>query len=200
MEENKFENNSSKQWFIVTTIPGQEEKVKVNIEQRINNAGLNDLVLRTLVPIEKVRVKDKNGLPAFKKNKETGEQEPKFKEVILYPGYIFVECFMTDKVWYEIRNTPLVTGITGSSGHGQKPIPVTSFEMESVLKRMGLVDSDMYENYHTGDIVKIISGTFKDVEGKIIDINKEKGLVKIDTIFFGRHTPVEVEFSEIVHA
>lgn len=193
------EEKNDKQWYTVTTIPGQEEKIRINILQRIENAGLNDLVHRVIVPIEKVRVKDKNGQPAFKKNKETGELEPKIKDTILYPGYIFAECDMNDKVWYEIRNTPGVTGIAGSSGGGQKPTPVTSMEMESVLKRMGLVDNDMYDSYKKDDEVKIISGTFKDVGGKIIEIDKEKGVVKIDTIFFGKHTTVEVDFSEIVH-
>lgn len=193
------EEKNDKQRYTVTTIPGQEEKIRINILQRIENAGLNDFVHRVIVPIEKVRVKDKNGQPAFKKNKETGELEPKIKDTILYPGYIFAECDMTDKVWYEIRNTPGVTGIAGSSGGGQKPTPVTSMEMESVLKRMGLVDNDMYDSYKKDDEVKIISGTFKDVGGKIIEIDKEKGVVKIDTIFFGKHTTVEVDFSEIVH-
>ncbi len=193
------EELSEKKWYIITTIPGQEDKIAVNVQQRVVTAGVQDLVFRVIVPVEKIRVKDKNGQPAFKKNKETGEQEPKYKSNILYPGYIFVECDMTDKVWYELRNTPGVTGIAGSSGGGQKPTPVGASEMESVLKRMGLVDSNMYDNYHVGDLVKVISGVLKDVDGKIIEINKETGNVKIETVFFGRKTSVEAEFSEIVH-
>jgi transcriptional antiterminator NusG len=105
---------------------------------------------------------------------------------------------MTDESWFMIRNTPLVTGIAGSSGGGQKPTPVTGREMETVLKKMGVVDSSMYDQYHVGDLVKIIHGTFNGIDGKITSINKENGLVTIDAIFFGRHTPVDVDFGEII--
>ena len=120
------------------------------------------------------------------------------KVINLYPGYVFVEMIMTDESWFMIRNTPGVTGIAGSSGGGQKPTPVSSREIEAVLKRMGMVDSSMYEGYHVGDLIKVIHGTFDSVGGKIISINKENGTVTVETMFFGRRTPVEVDFSEIV--
>ncbi len=197
MSEEK--NLGEKQWYAVTTFIGHENKAAENIKTRIQTYNLGDFIFRVIVAEEKVPSVNKNKEPVMRRNKETGEMEQKYKIVNLYPGYVFVEMIMTDEVWYVVRNTPEVTGITGSSGGGQKPTPITSREIEAVLKRMGMVDSSMYENYHVGDLVKIINGTFNGVEGTIISIDKEAGTVKVDTIFFGRHTPVDVDFSEIVH-
>lgn len=196
MEENKL---AEKQWYIVTTYAGQEQKVAANIRARVETYNLQDYVFRIVVAEEKIPVMGKDGKQAMKKNKETGESELKWKDKNLYPGYVFVEMIMTDDSWYMVRNTPGATGIAGSAGGGQKPTPVTAREIETVLKRMGMVDSDMYESYHVGDLVKIIHGTFDGVEGKIISIDKDNGNVKVETMFFGRIIPVDVEFSEIVH-
>ncbi len=193
------EKVSEKQWYAVTTFIGHEQKAAENIRTRIETYDLSKYIFRVIVAEEKVPSINKNGDPVMRRNKETGEMEQKYKIVNLYPGYVFVEMIMTDDVWYVVRNTPEVTGITGSSGGGQKPTPITSREIEAVLKRMGMVDFAMYENYHVGDLVKIIHGTFDGVEGTIISIDKEGGTVKVDVIFFGRHTPVDVDFSEIVH-
>ncbi len=193
------EKVSEKQWYAVTTFIGHEQKAAENIRTRIETYDLSKYIFRVIVAEEKVPSINKNGDPVMRRNKETGEMEQKYKIVNLYPGYVFVEMIMTDDVWYVVRNTPEVTGITGSSGGGQKPTPITSREIEAVLKRMGMVDFAMYENYHVGDLVKIIHGTFDGVEGTIMSIDKEAGTVKVDVIFFGRHTPVDVDFSEIVH-
>ena len=146
---------------------------------------MQDYILRVLVAEQEVPVL-KDGLP-------TG----KMKTKNLYPGYIFVEMIMTDDSWYIVRNTPGVTGIAGSSGGGQKPTPVTREEIEPVLKRMGMIDSSMYDRYNVGDSVKVIHGPLEGTEGKIISINKDTGECRVDTVFFGRSTPVDVDFSEI---
>lgn len=189
---------AQKQWYIATTYSGHEQKVADNIKRRIESMNLKDFIFRIVVAEEEVPVKGKDGQQAMVKNPETGLEEPKTKTVNLYPGYVFVEMIMTDESWFMIRNTPGVTGIAGSSGGGQKPTPVSSREIEAVLKRMGMVDSSMYEGYHVGDLIKVIHGTFDNVEGKITAINKENGTVTVETMFFGRRTPVEVDFSEIV--
>jgi transcriptional antiterminator NusG len=121
----------------------------------------------------------------------------KVKTKNLYPGYVFVEMIMSDESWYVVRNTPGVTGIAGSSGGGQKPTPVTREEIEPVLKRMGMIDSSMYDRYNVGDAVKVIHGPLEGTEGKIISIDKTTGACRVDTVFFGRSTPVDVDFSEI---
>lgn len=194
-ETNKL---AEKQWYIATTYSGHEQKAAENIKRRIDSMNLKDYVFRIVVAEEQVQEKDKDGKLKTVKNKETGLEEPKMKTINLYPGYVFVEMIMTDESWFMIRNTPGVTGIAGSSGGGQKPTPVSSREIEAVLKRMGVVDSSMYEDYHIGDDVKIIHGTFDGLEGKISSIDKESGTVVVQTMFFGRVTPVELEFSEII--
>ena len=115
----------------------------------------------------------------------------------LYPGYVFIEMIMTDYAWYVVRNTPGVTGFVGSSGKGTKPFPVPREQIEPVLKRMGMVDESMYDRYQEGDYVRVIRGTLEGTEGRVLSINKDTGAVEIETVFFGRTTRVEVDFSEI---
>lgn len=178
-------NLAEKQWYIVTTYSMHESKTAKNLEKRIGTMGMEDKIFRVLVAEQEVPVL-KDGLP-------TGKTKMKN----LYPGYIFVEMIMTDQSWYIVRNTPGVTGIAGSSGGGQKPTPVSREEIEPVLKRMGLIDSSMYDRYNIGDAVKVIHGPLEGTEGKIISIDKETGACRVETVFFGRSTPVDVDFSEI---
>ena len=173
-----------KQWYVIHTYSGYENKVKTDLEHRVKTMDKEDKIFRILVPVEE-QSEYKDGKKKITKKK-------------IFPGYVLVEMVMSDDSWYVVRNTPGVTGIAGSSGGGQKPTPVSPKEIETVLKRMGMVDNSMYENYHVGDNIKIIHGTFANVEGKIVSIDKEAGTVKVDTVFFGRHTPVDVEFSEII--
>ena len=174
-----------KHWYIVTTYSMHESKTAENLKKRIVSMNMEDYILRVLVAEIDVPVL-KDGLPTGKMKKKN-----------LYPGYIFVEMIMTDESWYIVRNTPGVTGIAGSSGGGQKPTPVSREEIEPVLKRMGEIDNSMYERYHVGDLVKIIGGSLEGTEGTIISIDKESGLCRVETIFFGRTTPADVDFSEI---
>ena len=190
-------NIGEKQWYIVTTYSMHEQKTADNLRKRIENMNMQDYILRVLVAEQQVPVLDKNGLPATEKDKKTGEIKPKMKLKNLYPGYIFVEMIMTDESWYIVRNTPGVTGIAGSSGGGQKPTPVTREEIEPVLKRMGEVDESMYDRYAVGDSVRVIHGPFEGTEGKIVSIDKDTGACRIETLFFGRSTTVDVDFSEI---
>ncbi len=174
-----------KQWYIVTTYSMHEAKTADNLRKRINSMNMQDYILRVLVAEEEQPIL-KDGIP-------TGKTKTKNN----YPGYIFVEMIMTDESWYVVRNTPGVTGIAGSSGGGQKPTPVSREEIEPVLKRMGLVDSSMYDRYNVGDTVKVIHGPLEGTIGKIISIDKTTGACRVDTVFFGRSTPVDVDFSEI---
>jgi transcription termination/antitermination protein NusG len=192
-------NIGDKQWYIVTTYSMHEQKTADNLRKRIQTMNMEDYILRVLVAEQEVPVMDKEtGLPATEKDKKTGEIKPKVKLKNLYPGYLFIEMIMTDESWYIVRNTPGVTGIVGSSGGGQKPAPVTRKEIEPVLKRMGEpIDKSWLEGYDVGDAVRIIRGTFEGTEGKISSIDKDTGACRIETLFFGRPTPVDVDFSEI---
>lgn len=174
-----------KQWYIVNTISMHEAKTAENLRRRIVSMNMEDYILRVLVA--EVDVQEmKDGVPTGKTKKKN-----------LYPGYLFVEMIMTDQSWYVVRNTPGVTGIAGSSGGGQKPTPVSQEEMEPVLKRMGEIDNSMFDRYHVGDSVRIISGPLEGTEGKIVSIDKDTHQCRVETVFFGRTTPADVDFSEI---
>lgn len=187
-EENKNASApelSLKKWYIVTTYSMHEAKTADNLKKRIKSMGMENKIFRVLIG-EKEEPVLKDGIP-------TG----KMRKINQYPGYIYIEMIMTDQSWYIVRNTPGVTGIVGSKGGGQKPTPVPQLEMESVLKRMGLVDPTMYERYHIGDKVKVIHGPLEGTEGEILSIDKETGACRVNTTFFGRSTPIDVEFAEI---
>lgn len=176
-----------KAWFVVNTYSTHENKVKTNLERRVESMGIQELVFRIIVAEQEVQCIDK----------ETGLPNGKTRMKNLYPGYVFVEMIMTDRAWYVVRNTPGVTGFVGSSGKGTKPFPIPREQIEPVLKRMGIVDETMYDRYNEGDYVKVISGALEGTEGRIVSINRESGTVFIETVFFGRTTKAEVDFSEI---
>lgn len=172
-----------KQWFVVNTYSGHENKVKEKLEMRAESMDMQDYIFRVVIPEEKV-VEVKDGVTKEKVKK-------------MFPGYILVEMVMADEVWYVVRNTPGVTGFIGSSGKGAKPFPVTREQIEPVLKRMGMVDAEMYSNYEVGNMVRVLSGSFEGSEGEIESINTETNEVTILIIFFGRPTSITVKFSEI---
>ncbi len=195
MEEEKL---AEIQWYIVTTYSGNENKAKENIERRIISYNLEDYVKDVIVAEqEEPDIDKKTGLQKTKKDKKTGEEIPQFKVRNLFPGYVFVKMIMTDDAWYMVRNTPLVTGIAGSGGGGQKPSPVSYKEMERVLKRIGKVEDSMYSKYHEGDQVKIINGTFAGIEGTIEKIDQQNNTVQVKILFFGKVTILDLDFSEI---
>ena len=174
-----------KQWYVCTAYSTHEARVKENLLRRIESMGIKDLVSRVIVAEVEV--------PVIKDGVDTGKTRKKN----LYPGYIYIEMIMTDHAWDVIRNTPGVTGFVGSSGKGTKPFPIPREEIEPVLKRMGMVDESMYDRYNVGDYVKVIKGPLEGTEGKILSIDKDSGVVQISTVFFGRTTNTEVDFSEI---
>ena len=105
--------------------------------------------------------------------------------------------YMTDEAWYVVRNTPGVTGFIGSSGKGTKPFPVPKEEIETVLKRMGLADASYFNEYEVGDTIRVVNGPLADQISTITAIDKEKGLVNISTVFFGRENNVQVSMNDI---
>ncbi len=176
---------AEKSWYVVNTYSSHEKKVATNLMRRVESMNLQSFVFRIIVAEQEEPVL-KDGMP-------TGKTKMKN----LYPGYVFIEMIMTDEAWYMVRNTPGVTGFVGSSGGGTKPFPVPREQIEPVLKRMGMIDSGMYERYEVGDLVKVIRGPLEGTEGTIQGIDKDTGTVKVETVFFGRSTSVDVDFSEI---
>ena len=178
---------AEKHWYIVNTYSAHEAKTAENLKNRIKTMNMEDYIFRVLVAEYEEKCIDK----------ETGLPNGKVKVKNLYPGYIFVEMIMTTQSWFVVRNTPGVTGIVGSSGGGQKPCPVPREQIEPVLKRMEMVEESMYDRYNVGDTVKVIRGPFEGTQGTILAIDRETGACHIETVFFGKKTPFDVEFSEI---
>ena len=178
-------NFGTKQWYVVNTYSGRERAVADMLEKRKYTQNLENYIFRIVVA-ETVE-------PGMKNGKPTG------KDVVknLFPGYVFIEMIMTDDAWFMVRNTPDVTGFVGSSGKGTKPFPIPNEEIEPVLKRMNIIDENMFSNYKVGDHIRIISGSFENSEGTIESIDSETKKVSVSILFFGRPTTIEADFFEI---
>ena len=172
-----------KQWYVVNTYSGHENKVKEKLEMRAESMDMEDYIFRVIVPEEKV-VEVKDGVTKEKSKK-------------MFPGYILVEMVMTDEAWYVVRNTPGVTGFIGSSGKGAKPTPLQPYEVDKVLNNMGISRIDVDNELEVGIKVKIVSGPFNGMVGTVesIDLPNNKVMLLVD--LFGQETSVEVELSQI---
>jgi transcriptional antiterminator NusG len=179
---------AEKLWYVINTYSGHENKVKNNLERRIESMNMQDFIKQVIVAEEEV--------PVLKDNIPTGKMRIKN----IYPGYVFVEMIMTDEAWFVIRNTPGVTGFVGSSGKGTKPFPVPQEEIDTMLKKIGIVNKEMYTNYTIGTDVKVLRGPLSGSSGKIESVDSERGVVIVSAIFFGRVNKVELNFQDIEKA
>lgn len=196
-EVNDEDEEEVKAWYIINTFASKERQVKEDLEKRAKSMGIQDKIFRIICAEHEVPVLDEHGKQKMVIDKKTGEKVPKMKIENDYPRYLFVEMIMTDETWFIVRNTRGVSGITGSSGKGAKPFPVPREEIEPVLKRMNIIDSDMYSDYKVGDKVKLITGTWVDAEGEITSVNKETSEVLVSVMLFGRPQSIKAKFSEI---
>lgn len=176
-------NMETKEWYVVNTYSGHENRVKENLERRVESMGIEDALFRILVA-EEAEIEYKNGKKVEKMRN-------------LFPGYLFVEMIMTDEAWYIVRNTPGVTGFIGSSGGGAKPFPVSPDEIESILRRMGLSDKKLIVDFEVGDTVRILAGPFTGIEGTVDSMNNDAQTAMVLTILFGRETPTEISYTDI---
>lgn len=199
-EPKKDEKLPDKAWYVINTFAQREKQVKEMLEKRAKSMNIEDKIFRIICAEYQEPVLDEDGKPKFKKDKATGQMVQKFKTKNYYPGYIFVEMIMTDETWFVVRNTPGVSGITGSSGKGAKPFPIPREEIEPVLKRMNIEDPEMYSDYKVGDKIKILTGTFADAEGIIETVNPEESQVSISITLFGRPQVITASYSEIEKA
>ena len=172
-----------KKWYVVNTYSGHENKVKEKLEMRTVSMGMEDYIFRVIVPEEKV-IEEKNGV-----------KKEKIKK--LFPGYILVEMIMTDEAWFVVRNTPGVTGFIGSSGKGAKPFPLQPYEVDKILNDMGMSRLEVNTDLKEGTLVKVISGRFSGMEGKVDSVDKDNNKLIVLLDLFGQETSVEVEFSQI---
>ena len=167
-------------WYAIHTYSGYEDAVARNLKQRIESMGMEDKIFDVLVPKEK-KIKIKNG------KRQTVEEK-------IYQGYVLVNMVVTDDSWYVVRNTPRVTGFVGT---GTTPTPLSSEEVKILQQRMG-VDEPKYKiEVSVGDIVKITDGPFRDYDGKISEVDEERGKIKVLVSIFGRETPVELDFLQV---
>ncbi len=169
-----------RRWYAIHTYSGYEEAVAKALKQRVETFGMQDKIFNVLVPKEK-KIKIKNGKRVVVEEK-------------IYPGYVLVEMIVDDDSWYVVRNTPNVTGFLGA---GTTPIPIAQKEIEELLKRMEVKEPQYKIEFKVGDLVKITDGPFKDFEGKVAEIDEERGKVKVLINLFGRDTPVELDSLQV---
>ena len=183
LETTPVKPKDNRNWFVVHTYSGYENKVKANLERRIHSMGMQDKIFRVLVPMEdEVEFKD-------------GKRKITPKKV--FPGYVLVEMIMDDQSWYVVRNTQGVTGFVGSPGPGEKPVPLQDKEVKTILKQMGIEAPKLKIDFKKGDRVKVTSGPFFDFTGVVDEIAPEKERLRALISIFGRETPVELEFFQV---
>ncbi len=167
-------------WYAVHTYSGYENAVLRNLKQRIESLGMQNKIFSVVIPSEK-------------KIKVVGGKRQTVDEKI-YPGYILVDMIVDDESWFVVRNTPRVTGFVGS---GTTPVPLTQEEMDFLFKRMSQDTAKHKIDFMVGEPVIVVDGPFKDLEGKVGEIDELKGKVKVLVSMFGRETPVELDFLQI---
>lgn len=172
-----------KQWYVVNTYSGHEKKVKEKLEMRAESMDMQDYIFRIIVP-EQTEVEVKDGIKKEKTKK-------------MFPGYIIVEMVMSDEAWFVVRNTPGVTGFIGSSGKGAKPTPLQPYEVDNILRNMGISRIEVDKELETGTKVKIVSGPFTGMFGVIEEIDKENQKLTLNVDLFGQATSVETEIAQI---
>ena len=172
-----------KEWYVVNTYSGHENKVKEKLEMRASTMGMEDYIFRVVVPEQtEVEMKD-------------GQKKEKVKK--MFPGYILVEMIMTDEAWFIVRNTPGVTGFIGSSGKGAKPFPLTPQEVDKILGSMGMSRLEIGSELNVDDSVKVISGPFSGMFGKVKSIDTQTGKLEVALDLLGQETIVELTVGEI---
>ena len=174
------EEDEGRAWYVIHTYSGYENKVKKNLEHRIESMNMQERIFRVVVPTEdEIEIRDGQ--------RRTVERR-------IFPGYVLVQMEMSDESWYVVRNTPGVTGFVSS---GTKPVPLRKEEIEKIIKRMEAEEPTIKVSFHRGERVQIISGPFAEFMGTVDSINMAKGKVTVLVSFFGRETPVEVELTQV---
>lgn len=173
-------STGERRWYAIHTYSGYENAVARNLKQRIDSLNMNDKIFDVVVPTEK-KIRVKGG-------KRVTEEER------IYPGYVLVEMVVDDESWFVVRNTPRVTGFVGS---GTQPVPLRQDEYDALMNRMSSEEVKHKVDLGVGDIVMIIDGPFKELEGKVGEVDEASGKVKVMVSMFGRETPVELDYLQI---
>lgn len=184
-EEEAFQEG--RVWYIIHTYSGHENKVKTNLEHRIASMDAQDLIYRVVVPTEdEIEIRD-------------GQRRTVSRKI--FPGYILVQMIglkeddpQSNRAWFVVRNTPGVTGFVGS---GTRPVPLEVEEVQRILRQMRVEEPKVKVGFAIGQSVRIVDGPFQDFVGQVDELNLEKGKVKVLVSFFGRETPVELDFLQV---
>jgi transcriptional antiterminator NusG len=181
--EQEEEQEDARAWYVVHCYSGYENKVRHNLEQRIETMGMKDKIFDVVVPTEEeIEVKD-------------GKRRTVERRV--FPGYILVNMVLTEESWYVVRNTP---GVTGFVGMGNTPTPLRPEEVAQILKRMEAEAPRIKVTFKPGERVRIVDGPFNDFRGTVDEIDMERAKVRVMVNFFGRETPVELDFLQVEKA
>ena len=182
----KKKTKEEPRWYIVHTYSGQEDRVKKNLDLRIETMDMGAKIFQVIIPTEdEIEIKD-------------GQRKPVPKRV--FPGYIIIQMTMDDESWYVVRNTPGVTGFVSAEDESEKrpkPVPLQQSEVDAILKQMESSEPRVKVGFETGQTVRITDGPFLDFMGTIDEIYLERTKVKVLVSFFGRETPVELDFLQI---
>jgi transcriptional antiterminator NusG len=167
-------------WYVVHCYSGYENKVRYNLEQRIETMGMKDRIFDVVIPTqEEIEVKD-------------GKRKTVERHV--FPGYVLVNMILSEESWYVVRNTP---GVTGFVGMGNDPTPLRPEEVQQILRRMEAEAPHVKVSFKVGERVRIVDGPFNDFRGIVSEIDMEKTKVRVMVNFFGRETPVELDFLQV---
>jgi len=179
-EEEAEPIDDGREWFVIHSYSGYENKVKQNLEQRIDSMNMQDRIFKVVVPTEEeIEIRE-------------GHRRKTKKRV--FPGYILVQMVMDEESWYVVRNTPGVTGFVGS---GTKPTALRPEEADKIFERMEMEAPKIKVSFREGQSVRIVDGPFTDFVGTVEELNLDKGKVRVLVSFFGRETPVELDFLQV---
>jgi len=180
-EEKDTTTELGRQWYAIHTYAGYEEAVARYLKQRVESLSMEDKIFNVIVPKEK-KIRVRGG------RRQTIEEK-------IYPGYVLVEMILSEDSWYVVRNTPRVTNFVGADS--TKPTPLSRTEVDSLLNRMGEEAPKMNIDIEVGDLVKITDGPFKDYDGKVEEVDAERGRIKVMVPIFGRDTAVELDSLQV---
>lgn len=181
--EGSEEAGEGRAWYVIHCYSGYENKVRHNLEQRIDTMGMKDMIFDVVIPTqEEIEVKD-------------GKRRTVERHV--FPGYVLVNMIMTEESWYVVRNTP---GVTGFVGMGNQPTPLRPEEVSQILRRMEAEAPHVKVTFKVGERVRIVDGPFNDFRGTVSEIDQERTKVRVMVNFFGRETPVELDFLQVEKA
>jgi len=175
------EQQKQPEWYAIHTYSGYEEAVARYLKQRVESLSMENKIFEVIVPMEK-KIRVKGG------RRSTVEEK-------IYPGYVLVRMIMSDDSWYVVRNTPRVTGFVGTDN--TKPTPLSEEEVNALLAQMGKEESKFNVDLRVGDLVKVTDGPFKDYDGKVSEVDEERGRIKVMVPIFGRETAIELDSLQV---